>query len=515
MGKSKPISYQLWIGVLLGLMYVVFLNPYMDIRGFNAHDPAAYILRAISLWNGKGYGAQYANAFLPVTAHPIGLSLILVPVVGLFGVNFLVLKVFMVFISGFLSICLFQFFRYFLGGNKQALPVTLLMMASPVIFGLSHRILADIPLFVFVVLALWTLDRYLREPVPIISRLLFVAALTSSAAYLIKQTGLAVFFGGWLLACHPAFRKPHVFKKLIVYSAVGFVPILVWHAWSSTIPDDLWYWTTASWRDFIAKNPFDPSQGLISVSDFIVRMRHNIVWGMSNNIAMILIAPFYFLEGHMAGFILSLPITAWLLVQWLKSYLRNPSTLEGFVFFTLSLLVVKYLGMAARYNALAYPALLVYTLRGLQAFPEKIRSTVLHSFLIVSLGTTFAVAVDQWKNPYGSSTLEDYVSLSKRAKELFASDSQCAAPLMDHWQVLTGHQCFWSKEGPIPESLTANSKNYVVALAEGASRDLERFKDVERHALLGALRLTEAVERKPEAFKRVCSNETFSIYRVL
>ena len=421
LGLSSAISrgFFIWSSLVLGLMYLVFLNPHLDVRGFNAHDPAGYISRAISLWNGRGYGERFANAFLPVTAQPPMLSLLLAPVVGFFGVNFVVLKLSMLLFAAGLGVLLYRFFKYFFSTTEQALLATLITMASPTIFGLSHRVLADVPLFVFVVLALFTLDRYLREPVPVLSRWLFVSAIASSVAYLIKQTGLAVFFGGWLLVFHPQFRNRRVLGKLVLYSLLGFIPIILWHVWCATVPDDLWYWTTPATRDYLWKNPFTIKDGYLTVSDMITRMRHNIVWGISNNISAVLFSPFYFTEGSALSFLASLPISLWIGWQWGKSLLRSPSVLEGFVFFSLVLLVPKFMGFAARYLALIYPAVLVYAMRGLSGFQKRFQINVLLLLFLISLGTTFAVAVDQSKNPYGSETLGDYVSLAEKAKELF------------------------------------------------------------------------------------------------
>jgi len=493
-------------GIFLIGMYALFLNPYLDVRGYNAHDSAVYMSRAISLWKGIGYGEQFADVFMPVTGQPPVFSFLLAPIIGIFGVNFFILKMFMLSFAALLSVALYKFFAYFCQSKEQAVCATFLMIASPVIFGLSHRVLADIPLFVFVVWGLWNLDHYFQKSVPIFSPWLIFAVIASSTAYLLKQTALAVFVGAWFLFLHPTFRNKTVLKKLLIFTAISSIPIVIWHAWCSTVPDDLWYWTTPATRDYLWKNPFTAKDGYISVADFIIRVRHNLVWGISNNVAMIFFAPFYFLEGSLLGFLLSVPIVLWLGWQWTWSFIKRPSVLEGFVFFSLALLVPKYLGMAARYIAIIWPALLVYAIRGAVPFPKKIQTYLLNSLILISLCTTFIISLDQWKNPYGSKTLKDYVAIASQARKLLPAESVCKAPLVPHWQILTGHKCQYQGQDLV---------TYFVSLSDQAPQNLGPYKDVERDALEGAKNVGMLWENRKSELKKVFQNNTFALFKVV
>jgi len=510
----KKNLFYFFAGLSLILIYLIFLNPYLDVRGFNADDPASYINRAVSLWKGIGYGEQFADVFLPVTGQPFVFSLMIAPVVGWFGVNFLMLKLFMVFLAILLSVSLYYFFKYFLEENDQAHLFTLLMMASPVIFGLSHRVLADIPLFLFVILALKALNCYLREPSPVISSDLFLSSLLLGISYLIKASAIGVWFGGWFLILHPRFRSKIVFQKLIAYTIIGFIPILMWYAWCRTVPQNLWYWTVGFKLDFIDPNSHSLQGPLISLSDLFLRMRHNIVWGMSNNIAVIFFAPFYFTESYLIGFLLGLPIAFWLFLEWIRSYLKNPSVLEGFVVFSLALLLIKYLGHAARYIALVYPAFLVYAGRGMKGFSKSKQVLLVSGLFLVSICTTVFVAIDQAQTPYGSATLKNFVMTAQKAKEIFPSDSKCFVPLMSHWQIMTGHQCFFSPQKFL-ENLKSNTSTYLVGLSDKGPKDLESFQDLDRHVLKDAVQFRGIAESMPQAFQKVYENDTFAIYKVI
>lgn len=499
--------------LFLATLYFIFLNPYLDVRGFNADDPVSYLSKGLSLWRGIGYGEQFANVFMPVTAQPLFFSLMLAPIVGIFGINFVAFKLFMVFLALLLGFATYRFFTYFLRDDQLAFLLTLILMSSPIIFGLSHRVLAEVPLYLFAVLALLTLDRYLRENSPVFSSGLWISSLLLGVSYLTKQTSISIWFGGWFLILFPQFRKKIVLIKLIVYTMVGFVPIAIWHGWASTVPDDLWYWTTPSARDFFDQNPLNPTGGLISLSDFLIRMRHNVVWGIANNSAMVLFAPFYFTEGRLLGFVLSVPIVVWFAWQWVKSFRKHPSVLEGFVFSGLSLLLMKYGGFAARYSALMYPAFLVYAARGIEVFRSKIRILILSSIIFVSMSTTILIALDQARNPYGSKVLNDYIAVGEQAKKLFPKDSKCAVPLLTHWQILTGHQSFYDRKTKV-ENLSGDLA-YVVGLSDKAPQDLRLFKDLDRHVLSDAQIIRNSVNRQPEVFEKIYENQTYAIFKVV
>ncbi len=506
MGKTiSGHKFIIFSGAFLIAMYLIFLNPYVDVRGFNAHDPVGYLGRAPLLWQGFGYGEQFAEVFMPVTVQPPIFSLLLAPVAGIFGINFFVLKLYMLVFSGFFGLALYRFFAYFCDSPSKAMPATLLMMSSPVIFGLSHRILADVPLFVFVVSGLLIVDQYLKKPSSIFSKQLAFSAIAMSGAYLLKQTGVALFAGAWALFLHPSYRNKLVFKKLLILSALALIPIVAWHAWSKTVPDDLWYWTTPAARDYFWKNPKTAVDGYIPFLDFVIRVRHNLVWGIFNNIAAVFIAPFYFLEGSAAGFLLAFPVVIWLVWEWVKSFVKQPSVLEGFVFFSLLLLVPKYLGMASRYVAIIWPALVVYGFRGISIVPQKIKTPFVYSLILLAMGSTLIVAWDQQKNPYGSKTLSDYVSIAAQAKQILPEAEVCKAPLPLHWQLLTGHKCQYKGQTLV---------TYFLALSD-PSKDITSYQDIEFDALRDAQAIGNFWQQDASRTKKILQNDTFALFKVV
>jgi len=166
----------------------------------------------------------------------------------------------------------------------------------------------------------------------------------------------------------------------------------------------------------------------------------------------------------------------------------------------MALLVPKYLGMAARYVAIIWPALIVYAVRG------KIGRPVLNLLVSVALMTTLVISIDQFKNPYGSKTLKDYVAIAEKAKELFPKNTVCKVPLDAHWQVLTRHKSQIHGE---------DMATYFVGLSETAPQDLSPYKDVEKDALQSARKVSDILRNHPRKTEKVIQNDTFALYQVV
>ena len=505
------------VSVFLASMYLLFLNPNVDLQPFNAHDSVAYLSRASSLWNGRGYGETFVDAFFPVTLQPPGFSILLAPVVGIFGMNFAVLKLFMLILSGLMAYSCFRFFNYFLSCRKAANRALLLFMASPVIFGLSHQVLAEVPLFLGCAASLVVFNRYLRPSEDFFSPLFPLSAALIVVSYFIKPTALGILAGGWLLFFHPKFCSPRTLKKLLLCTLLIGIPIFIWQVWCSAIPKTN-FWTQSAWNDVLLLNPYQFDSPRASLADIAVRMRHNLAWGLSANFAMGLIAPFYFSQGGLPSFLFSLLFVIYFIWMWFKSFVQNPSVLEGFVLFGASLLMIKFEGMAVRYGALLYPALIVYAFRGLSSyFGDRAQAFIATALLILALSTTCAVALEHWSNPYGGTIVRDYVAAAKKAKQFFPSNSSCSAPMATHWQILTEHQCFSSNEKAIStkDNGSLTSADYFVIFSDTAPQDFSRFKDFESHIMRSTSGITGRVKKSTAQFETIYRNNTFALVKAV
>ena len=494
-------------------LYLFFLNATVDLRGFNTDDPAAYLGRAISLWRGHGYGEMFAYGFFPVTIQTPGFSLLLAPIVGLFGANFVALKLFMVLTAGLMAMAAYHYFRYFLPVKDDAPWATILLMASPVVFGLSHRILAEIPLTIFIMLALTHLDGYLKEGGNLLNRRLVWSAACLIVAYFFKPTSISVFVGGLLLGFHPRFRTVATWKKIFFCGFLVAVPIVVWKHYCSTVPH-VWFWTTSEKDLLIYHFPGGPEHGLLTVSDWMMRIRHNIVWGMAGNIGTAIVAPLFFIQAHMIGFLLGMAVVIGMGAMWAVSFRDAPSVQEGFVLFGLTILMLVSEGLAVRYMEMFYPVFIVYAFRaGSRFMPRGLLRSTARTLLGFAVVTTTVTAIDQHRRPFGNEVLAAYVDLANNAKRQFPADSLCFAPLTSHWQAMTLHLCGkYDHDG----SLTPNKtdKSYYVIPTETGIQASAQSSLEDKGVMRAAMEIQHALREMGVALTTAYRNKYFALVSI-
>jgi len=344
-----------------------------------------------------------------------------------------------------------------------------------------------------------------------------LAAVATAGAALFKGLGLAVLLGSWLLLLSRRWRRREVVIKLLVYTGFSVLPVLLWQ---------LRCWATPS-VGFLGRNmlefyylqdPYAPGSPLVSFSDLLVRIRHNIVWGLSANLASVVLSPLYFIryKHDLLACLVGLPLVCWLAWQWLQACRAKPSVLEGCVFVGLAALLLYFHGNTERYVAFLYPALVVYAVRGLRALVtnEAWRRRVLLGWLSLSMISTLVAAVDQWRDPFGSPTIRDYVLLARQAKATLPPMSRCVAPMSVHWQVLTGHRCLTKAAA---ERDGAASADYAVVLAETSAwspEDHAHLNNFEGDLIRGAVRLTAALQPQAGALPTVARTARFRLVRL-
>lgn len=502
---NRPPHPAWW--ALLAALYLIFLNPHFDIRAFNAHDPATYLLGARSIAQGAGYGLQFADVFEPMKLQPPGMAALLAPVVGVVGFNFTVLKLMMVMLAAVTAGACYALFRHFLASTTDAAWATLLLMASPTIFGLSHQVLADIPLILCSVVALLALDRYLRQPAGLWSPWLAAAAASTAGAYFFKGLGLAVLVGGWLLLLSASWRCRKTVTKLALYTVLVVIPIAAWQ-WRCALTPSIGFHGQFIGRFYLLQEPYTLGSPTASLADLLIRMRHNIAWGMAANAASILFAPLHLIRATLIACFLALPVVGWLVWHWLRSWRERLSVLEGFTLVGMIGLVLYIHGYTERFVAWLFPAFLIYAFRGFAIQPRL--AWLPRACAALSLVVTVVVAWDQWRNPYGAPTVRDYVAMADVARNRFGRAAWCLAPMESHWQVLTNHACLAADLSTAVER-AARQADYTIVLADPAWWRQREVKDFERDLIRSAERVTEAYARYPGRWKVIASNRTFQL----
>lgn len=498
----------------LAVAYLIWLNPHLDLKAFNAHDPANYLLGAQSIWRGEGFGLRFANVYMPMKLQPPGVYVLMAPIVGFFGMNFVAIKLSMVALAGLMAWACLRMFRRFLPSDQSAGLAVAVLMASPLVFGLSHQVLAEIPLMLCCAVGLVSLDRYLRAPEGILSRWGLFAAVATSAAYFFKGVGLAVLLGGWCLLVDHRWRRWDVAAKLLALTVVVSLPVVLWQLRCQHTPGVGFHGQTIT-TFYLLRNPYVEGSPVASLADLLVRMRHNLVWGMAANVGASVVAPLYFIRESLVGFVLGLPVMAWLAWQWARSCRRQLSVLEGYTLVGMAALVLYFHGYAERYIGWLYPVFVIYAFRGLSRLPARWQRVAPSGMLGLALGSTLIAAIGQWHNPYGLPTVQDYVAMAQKAKAELPPSSRCLAPMETHWQVLTQHACVVAGMDQLPGSSAGMTADYAVALSDPAHWRAQPIKDFERDLIHAALSTTAAVEHAPAAWTVIDHNATFRLLKAV
>lgn len=495
--------------LLLGL-YVIFLNPHLDIKSYNSHDPVTYLTGAQSLWRGDGYGLRFADVYMPMKLQPPGVSALMAPVVGIFGVNFVAIKLAYVGLSVLLAWCAYRLFRAQLGSGELAALGAVWLMACPVIFRLGHQVMAEVPLLISVTAALLALDRYLRAPGRLVSGQLWLAAAATAAAAYFKGLGLAVLAGAWLLPLlTPRWRSRETLAKLALYSALVAVPVAWWLYRCHLTPSEGFHGRSIA--DFyLLKDPYQPGSPGMTAADWVARIRYVVRWGMAGNFALLFVAPAYFMHHHFIAVVLGLAIGAGLAWQWWRACRRDPGPLEGFSLVGWLGVLLYVHGNAVRFLSMLFPAMLIYALRGAEPWLRSRRGWAIASGLLaMSFGVTIAVAIDQWKDPHGHPLVRDYTAAAQAARAQFGPDSRCLAPEPAHWQLLTGHACL--KRG-LPSGGAA--ANYALVLAEPETYDPDQLVYFKRDLITGARKIATRLADAGVRTEPVARHGAFMLVRV-
>lgn len=219
--KNKKFDRILIISgfILVILVQVLAFNPALDRNG----DNARYICGAISLAKtGEYKDIEHPNEHYKTTDQP-GVSIMLAPLVKIFGVNILLFK-FVPFLLTIGSLILFFILLENFIAKEIAIILTLILGTQPYISTFSSMIMTEIPFIFFSLLSFWLLLKYEKSEkinyimgilcalsilMTYFSRTMGIGFSISSVLYFVLKKdwkkafflGVLVFilFGGWQL----------------------------------------------------------------------------------------------------------------------------------------------------------------------------------------------------------------------------------------------------------------------------------------------------------------------------
>ncbi len=269
---------------LISSVYLLLVNGHWK----PTWDSAIYITVSRALATGHGYTYMgYAH-----TKYPFMFPLLLAPITGIFGYNFLLMRLLIV-LMGLGAIWLTFLLIRGIAGTWIALAVMVLTAASYPLMFEATRILSDLPYMFFSMLALISIRRYGREET-VFNKSGVIASILILTSYFTRGIGVSLAAAAFLYlllegGSGKGFRLKS--RKAAFIGVTFLIPALLWTIRNQTISPEkrlpsILRESLGYGRELILVNPSDPYSRTIGLGDFIVRLRRNIVYyeGLISNI---------------------------------------------------------------------------------------------------------------------------------------------------------------------------------------------------------------------------------------
>ena len=212
---------RLLIGLLM-LLNLVFCLLLFDPKLHTGGDSSSYVSLAESVLRlGDGYSDSMApGAPVPHTVYPPGYPVLMVPLLAIFGRNFVVLKL----LSVAFTVCSVLVFCVL--SKERVSPLLWLAMClaftvSPIVVDYSHWILSEAPFLFFTLLALLFLQKESAEEG--IGKYFWLSLFAIVATYYVRSIGIAFIGAGTLF-----YLIKRQWWKCLYYNVVGAALSLPW-----------------------------------------------------------------------------------------------------------------------------------------------------------------------------------------------------------------------------------------------------------------------------------------------
>ena len=288
--SSKLFIIKYKIPVCISLLFMVYLYA-LDDYWKPFWDSAIYISLGKSIAAGNGY--RYMG--LPHAKYPFIFPLMLAPIIGLFGLNFFLMRLLIIVLT-IGSLCLTYTLFKKCTDKGMAFSIVLLTGFSSTLFALSTWILSEVPYMFFSLCTLYCMMGYSEEKKYLTRRGFFssIFLLTTIFTRMIGITLLIAFLCHFLLLFSPSHKRlgflSNVVKKVILVGLIAIIPLCLWfyrsHLNNKRIPFQPEYRGVLSYqKEFFLKVPDNIHSESISFGDFIRRIQGNFriyAWSVSN-----------------------------------------------------------------------------------------------------------------------------------------------------------------------------------------------------------------------------------------
>ncbi len=346
-------------------------------------DSATYIMLGKSLITGNGF--KYMD--IPHTKYPFMFPLMLSPIIGLFGRNFLLMRLLIVMMAlGSIGLTFWLFRRNF--DTWLGLGIMLMTAASYPLMYECTRILSDIPYMFLSLLSLILIGPYARED-RWSSRFGYISAALILASFFTRYIGLALFAGAVsYLLLDSRGSLPLRLKKVALISIIFLIPASLWMVRGAVLrrisppPPGLREFLSYE-RELVVVDAGDPHSRTVRLDEFISRVKQN---NQQYQDLAADIASGKNTDSRRRAQVIS----AILLCGFIYCLIRRRTIFEYYVFFYVLAYVVWTSLQGTRFLVPIIPFIFYYFIRALWLIPEVL------SLLIRKLSADRFV----WKDKY-------------------------------------------------------------------------------------------------------------------
>lgn len=293
----KPkINEWLLISIVLFLITILFavsLNSYPALYG----DNAVFIILAKSMLTQGKYSHIAMLYESPHTQFPFVFPVLLIPIIAIFGINILAIKI-LVTIMAIASIFFIWYFfkiieesspilnlpkgcKWNLKANNiinqllsQPLLIALLSGVSPFMGEFTHKEMSEYPYVFFSFLAIIFLTRYHKQK-KWLTKTGISTAILITISYFTRSIGLVIFLGGLLYIFLDGISKQEIYlriKKALLIFLIFIIAASAWEYRNQRVsnkekPDYV--------NQFFMKDPYNRDLGAIGIGDLANRVWDN------------------------------------------------------------------------------------------------------------------------------------------------------------------------------------------------------------------------------------------------
>jgi len=506
------------------LIFIPIIVVYLSILNSNwmpTWDSATYIMLGKSLVTGKGF--KYMG--IPHTKYPFMFPLMLAPIVGIFGLDFFLMRLLIV-LTGMGSIGLtFWIFRREFGYAFGFGIATIAAVSYPLIFECT-RILSDVPYMFLSLLSMVFMMRYIKDSCWS-NKYGYISVTLLLASFFTRYVGLSLFASFIIyLILEKKGEISIKIKKIAVICIIFLIPVSAWISRGAIIrlinphPRDLREFLSYE-KELVVVDASNPRSQVVDLTSLVSRLKFNSQYYQDLTMDIIL-------GKDKNSKTLSHIITAVILCGFVYSLIRWRRIFDYYVFFYILIYIFWTSLQGTRFLVPIIPFLFYYFIRVIFLIIDLLRyiigimirqikrlnyhfclEWVFMSFLVVIViylnwASDKDIIQNERRNPYYTGSTANYFDAIDWIKINTDPDAVVITDRAPYVYMLSERKTFtfpWiDNVGDVIDSILKNGADYILMTPVGG---------------YAPKYLAPALQSKPDMFRKVYKTGDCIIYKVI